>query len=278
MRVTPEMARAWLKLNICNRPLVDSTWYPYAIDMLEGRWLENGEPLIFDSDGKLVDGQNRLTACVEADTSFRTLVVYGVKPQVRPTIDIGKKRTVADALTMDKQTRGRLLESAGRIVWTHKIYGFAASPRKAVFTQPQLKALIEKDRRFVEMVTQHSCPRFIPPRISAACRYLFGETNEILAGQFFADLTTGADLTSGNPVRFLRDQLLVNSKDRLRKMRPAHMLALFFKTWNYYRNGKSMKCLKIPATEEFPIIGGERSIAPPQFARKLNGKKSTKIA
>lgn len=43
----------------------------YARDMAAGRWVMNGEPLILDPEGNLLDGRHRLAAVIEARVAVR---------------------------------------------------------------------------------------------------------------------------------------------------------------------------------------------------------------
>jgi hypothetical protein len=67
-------------------------------DMVYGRYQTNGETIIFDRHGRLIDGQHRLEACVQSGKSFEALVVRGVDPSAIGTIDQGQSRSLADAI------------------------------------------------------------------------------------------------------------------------------------------------------------------------------------
>lgn len=45
--------------------------------MREGSWALNGQPLLFDTENRLIDGVRRLKACVLANVPFETCVVRG---------------------------------------------------------------------------------------------------------------------------------------------------------------------------------------------------------
>jgi hypothetical protein len=77
-----------------NRPKKDST-----INMI----LENGYEfiagmIIFGKDGNLIDGQNRLFACVEADEPIEIFVTFGWDPEIFKMVDSGKIRRGEDLL------------------------------------------------------------------------------------------------------------------------------------------------------------------------------------
>lgn len=98
--VTPALAEAWLQANENNRLLDQRKVDQYARDMAAGRWRQTNQGLGFGRDGKLYDGQHRLWAVVMSGVTIRTLVVRGMDPDARPTIDVGKQRRVHDQLRM----------------------------------------------------------------------------------------------------------------------------------------------------------------------------------
>lgn len=103
--VTPEKARVWLVYNAktqrkVNRARVES----YARDMKAGRWKMNGETIVFDSTGRLIDGQHRLCAVQAAGVSVDMLVVHGVEPASYRTIDQGYNRSLNSVLGVNGET------------------------------------------------------------------------------------------------------------------------------------------------------------------------------
>lgn len=95
--VTPEQATIWLDTkNSRNRPVSQSTVDRYVQEMKAGNWKENGQGIIFGKDGQLINGQHRLKACVAANKTFTTLVVYGIDNESFDTIDDGSQRSLAE--------------------------------------------------------------------------------------------------------------------------------------------------------------------------------------
>ena len=74
--LTPALAAEWLNSNTCNRPLSTLRASRYARDMKAGDWRFNGETISFTADGRLVDGQHRLTAVVESGVTIQQVVVH----------------------------------------------------------------------------------------------------------------------------------------------------------------------------------------------------------
>lgn len=82
VEVTPEQARAWLGNNGHHRDVKPKTVAKYAARMSARTWLLNGKTIVLDRNGRLIGGQHRLHACVKSGVPFRTLVVWGVDPDV----------------------------------------------------------------------------------------------------------------------------------------------------------------------------------------------------
>lgn len=98
--VTPVIAEEWLGKNTGNRNVRDAKVRMLAADMRDGNWLLTGEAIKFDWRGRLIDGQHRLLAIIEAGVSVRILVARGLVPEAQLVLDTGAKRSAADALRM----------------------------------------------------------------------------------------------------------------------------------------------------------------------------------
>jgi len=99
--VTPEMARQFLAKNKVNRPLKRAHIASMARDMKRGRFVLTHQGIAVDEDGFLLDGQNRLTAIIEADTPVLMDIAYNVPREYGNVIDSGVSRSFKDALAFD---------------------------------------------------------------------------------------------------------------------------------------------------------------------------------
>lgn len=107
--VTPRMAAKWLaENNTHNRSLFEKTIEKYAREMAAGAWALTNQGIGFADDGTLLDGQQRLSAIVMANTPVKMLVVKGL-PRIyksngdgdlftQDVIDGNKPRTTPDNL------------------------------------------------------------------------------------------------------------------------------------------------------------------------------------
>lgn len=100
--ITPELAGRLLERNTNNRKPKERAIRNYARDMEAGKWDPDASDIKFARTGDLLDGQNRLMACMAAGVPFPTLVRTGLDIHSRMHVDVGVKRTVADMLKMER--------------------------------------------------------------------------------------------------------------------------------------------------------------------------------
>ena len=114
--ITPDIARKYLESNTQNYRKIDrSRILSYAADMKAGAWQVNGEPIVFDEDEKLKDGQHRLAAVLYSQTPIGVMVVRGV-PRDTNIYDIGRNRTQAQIASANGITISTSIIGAANIV------------------------------------------------------------------------------------------------------------------------------------------------------------------
>jgi hypothetical protein len=96
--ITPEIAEEMLTHNSCNRGVSGQLVKKYADDMMSGNWDLTPQPIVFDKEGVLMDGQHRLMAVVRSGLSNRFVVCTGAP--LTYNIDVGRKRTILNQLQM----------------------------------------------------------------------------------------------------------------------------------------------------------------------------------
>lgn len=102
VEITPQFAREVLsKYNPNNRKVSEKHVRKLIKMILGDKWRgDNGDTIAFDHEGNLLNGQHRLTACDHADKNFWGLVIYGIDPSARATMDTGRNRTIANVIEM----------------------------------------------------------------------------------------------------------------------------------------------------------------------------------
>lgn len=94
--ISPRKAENILNHNVGNRKLREGLVERYAEDMKLGRWTECPEPISFYDDETLADGQHRLWAIVESNTTQKFPVCRGLPREAGLNINTGRPRTLVD--------------------------------------------------------------------------------------------------------------------------------------------------------------------------------------
>jgi hypothetical protein len=106
MDLTPADARLFLKKNTRNPRDFSSSWAKHLLGVLErGEYVPTHQGIGFYEDGAVCDGQHRLWAISQMPDGFsiRIPVTTGLKDTAGDGVDVGKKRTNADILQIDRR-------------------------------------------------------------------------------------------------------------------------------------------------------------------------------
>lgn len=95
--ITPKIAGEMLETNINNRKVVKGRDYRSILRaMTDGYFKATHQPICFDENGVLIDGQHRLMAVVDSGATVQMFVARGSDPALNPFHDIGRKRGAVD--------------------------------------------------------------------------------------------------------------------------------------------------------------------------------------
>lgn len=253
--VTPKLAADWLTRNPRNRPLSEKFATRYAAEMKVGRWEMNGQPVVLDTDGNLIDGQHRLRAVVLTGMAVPMLVVEGVHPGTFQTIDQGRKRSLAQYLQLDGEHRANTL--AGSLAWLNALTDGCGQPRPSSrrTTIADLYAVLAAHpeiRQSVAYVRPLAARGLFEPSPFSAVHYLTARAHGVkFAQEFFDKLFTGVGLAKNDPVYNLREQI---HRPGPRRLSPVHKLALTIKAVNATAANRPLRFLKWSEAEDFPQI------------------------
>lgn len=95
-RITPKLATEWLNHNRGNRKLREGKAEQYAQDMKAGNWTQCLDPIAFYADGDIANGQHRLWAIVESETTQEFIVIRNFPRDAGLNIDTQIGRTIVD--------------------------------------------------------------------------------------------------------------------------------------------------------------------------------------
>jgi hypothetical protein len=247
--ITPEIAAEWLKCNPNNRHVRGNDVMRYSRDMVSGKWQLNGETIKFDTNGDLLDGQHRLRACVVAGVPFKSIVVRGLPPEARKTVDTGVKRQFSDQLRMGGEVNGHILAALLRriVLWENRDY--LGKGRSSKSTEQELEAVLERvgddARDSANLGARLNKICGIHPSVLAFSHWLFTQIDAEEADWFLERLADGVNLPAQHPVLTLRERL---AKDRQSNLSAdaTYTIALIIISWNCFRARRPLKSLKIP--------------------------------
>lgn len=240
--ITPEMAERMLSGKAPNRHVSANVIHKYARDMAAGRWCLNGQTIKISSSGKLLDGQHRLEAAKKAKCSFRSIIVEGLPEDSFGSLDIGRRRGVADILRERGESHTNTLASSLRWLWMIKnevILAANTSP-----TNSELLKLLEDNPAIRQSLKHVSTIREIMGSgIAAALHYTFSGSDLDKANEFFSRLMDGVQLSDTSPIYHLRERLIRTRSSHRVRLAEAERVALAIKAWNAFRQGRPMHLL-----------------------------------
>lgn len=237
--VTPQMAHDWLNTAHPNRPTSRARVKTIARAITAGLWQVNGQTLVFCPEFRLLDGRHRCLAIVEAGQSVQTFCVIGIDPSCFRTMDMGRKRSGSDILSIAGHPQAQTLCSALRWLWRYE-------------HQQMLQATIPiADYELPDYLAQH--PRIgsslswgqmlralIPAGLAAMLNLLMHTADPGLAKRFFLSLSRGVELTDNDPAYQVRERFLHEGRT-LHHKAIAERAAVMIHAWNCYRTGRTMK-------------------------------------
>lgn len=258
--VDQTIALRWLEKNTKNRSVRQSAIARYRNDMESGRWVMAGDPIRFDVDGNLIDGQHRLIALSELENvTLPFSVVRGLPREASGVMDQGVKRTPGDQLTMVGVKNGSSVAASVKqfIAWREGML-FRDTKVMGAITSPQIEAWVHDHPHDVarllslmHLTKQNDAP----PSIAGAAALAFARIDAQASLDFFTLLARGAG-TEGHPIVTL-DKTLQRWRRENRKFPNRDYLALFILAWNAWRSDRLVTKFQRPnggsySEETFP--------------------------
>lgn len=257
---TPNIA-TWINenLNIGNRTKKPQKIREYADDMAAKEWGLTGATIVFGSDGRLKDGQNRLLACIQSGCNFTTHVVFGVDPALFAKMDIGKVRNAGDIFHIAKVKNGNDVSAAVR--WLDILT--SDNPLSRETRKPEY--LLKKyEERFSKVSDSIGLARMIrrncahPVGNVAALHYLFSLVDQTKAEEFVNRWATGMRDGQKDPINNMQSQIMALKTINQGRIHEAVRNALIIKAWNHFFADKKIALSRMQWSlgESFPEIEG----------------------
>lgn len=265
VEVPPGLAGQLLQFNHGNRKPSRAKIARFADVIRAGGWTLNGESVKFGADGRLLDGQSRLRAIVEAGQAAPLELCGGLPPAAQRTMDCGEMRKGTHTLEMLGEQHAAILSPALRLVFKWErgelSRSGSTSGRGSVLENLAIPGLLERHgglRQSVAWAVAQGARlrRWIPLSEAAALHYLCARGGRLKRDGFFDGLVTGNALSQ--PVALFRERVKVAGTQRL----SGHVLRrLLVKAWNAHHAGRQLKELVLAPREGVAPIAGAPSPA-----------------
>jgi hypothetical protein len=241
--VSPDMAAYFLTMNDVNRPVRSARVNLYADAMKSGDWRLTGDPIVFSSDGKMIQGQHRCHACVKAGVTFTTAIMWGADPGCYAVMDSGLGRKVADVLTHENHPNSVLVGAAARLVIGYRagvLYDSHQWGRAT--TRPAILSEVNANRDlYAASATRAKTIGKVTGLSGSALCALMVQSESANSGNdgWFESLRTGANLEVGDPILALR-----NWGQGARRFNGIIHLSAIIRAWNATATGKRLTLIK----------------------------------
>ena len=279
VRITREKALEWLDKRFeGQRKPKESHIHNLAARMNCGRWMDTGQPIVFDYYDRLINGQHTLLAVVESGVTIVATVIWGKDPiaylhmdeitAVRRAADYlvqfsrGSKAVTAYRWMLDFQKCNLRTSEDGKDFRGFVGIGHWSGTHWDADREAVLAWCFEHEdalEHITGIVAQKEARPVMPPLGLVGGFYLWVYLDSPrLADNFFGRLIDGLDLTRGDPVHTLRTRLLELKARAAKKMGTSipyyEYAALLIKAWNAFVEGKKLKTLTFSAhRDSWPV-------------------------
>lgn len=192
--------------------------------MVANEWRKVSVPLIFSVSGKLIDGQHRLAAVLDAAKQQAFLVVIGEPDDNFGFIDQGAKRSASDIFSIHGVKNANHVAAISKFMAAYKIdkiSGRRGLPFHNFDNPEQQYAFLQKlDEKIVQeaagITNKFGRVRMPSPTIFGAVFYILAEKSQSHARKFMHGILTGeVENPTKSPVFKLRDKILRGNYYRL---------------------------------------------------------------
>jgi hypothetical protein len=266
-------AQAWLKTyNKQNRDLKPGRLARYTRDMTNDMWLPEGEPIRFDEDGRLADGQHRLEALIRAsiqreqrglsgeEWGLKFLVLTDLPRETRLVSGTGAPKSLLDAALIADGTKyaSNVVPIGNRVYnWLHGQNPVPTSSNRITLTELEFAEFYAKHTGEINRSAYWGGHLKQRLKVSALAmgfgHYLITEaaaehterTDVDVPSLFFHSLSTGAELIERHPAKTLRETYATRRDNHTLTTEIA--LALLLRAWNAFAEERLYGSAVLPA-------------------------------
>lgn len=241
-KITSETAARYLATNTdANRRLRKAVVTRYC-DRLTRGWSLTGDTIKFDTAGKMIDGQHRLSAIIKSGIGMETVVIRGLSPEVFVAIDTGSIRTIGNVLYiagMAKHHEATLASAINTVYW----HGLGLVNFRGMDSDQALEwatanpDIVEWCKKVIDMPT---CSVYRPWLAQlAGVLFMASRENPKLTEEFLQQFAM--ELPSHRTVQLCRDAVIGKKFNR----HPEPKVNFLVRAWNAFLNNETPKFLKV---------------------------------
>ena len=230
--------------------------------MEAGDYILTGETIIFDQHGNVINGQHRLTACVDSGNAIPALVVIGVSDQAFMVLDQHAKRTIGQVLGMLNSPTPNELGAAISTLFSFLTTGVLNKSHWRITVNDSLRLLQEhprlQDSVAFALSYRKGCRIFGSSSIPVVSHYVFRHADPVLADEFFSALLDFKipDGTKWQGPHLLLKRLSTDSLDSKSRLHPRIVSGLLVKAWNCFYENRPCRVLRISMDDDYPFVAG----------------------
>lgn len=265
--INHQTAEEWLLRNFpgANRKLSLPTIVYYASQQVAGAWPRTGQPIIFDANGHLIDGQHRLWAAYLSGASFESYVVADVPPveNLFAYIDNSKVRTASTALaTAGLNGLSSLIHQTIQIDVAYEAGAYTATSKKRmermapiqvikyVETHPNIRQAARlaagEYKQAAEVIGHKDVVSFVVYKVAS----LWDET---VVDEFLDEVgEEGEEETSLTSAVVALHKVLQADRKARDQMSKHQILGYVIKAFNIWKLGGTVKKLSFKVNESYP--------------------------
>lgn len=275
--IDPDMAMDLLTLNDRhhNRPLTWKKINEYIEEMKAGEWGQyNGDTIRISTDIQLLDGQNRLWACVLSGVNLEVIIAPNIDPKMFSKMDRGENRTAAHMATIcgwgtNPNQAAHTVKNILLYKSTGQIKGSVSDkhiPNFKVSNFMENKRVMEKlidDLGWAKAEWVHKTGKWFTAPQWATIFYILRDNPgmEVEARKFLDKFALGSGYHEKSPIRQARrhfetefKHLLVGKK---KNIIGTDLLTLkfnvIFTAWNHYINRDSVESITVDPAAKYIV-------------------------
>ncbi|MCE6959246.1 hypothetical protein LAZ40_09295 [Cereibacter sphaeroides] len=247
LTVTPDIARRWLnRFNRSNRKIQANHVEMIKRDILKENWMVNAQPICFtgdpeaagdDDDARLLNGQHRLMACVQAGIPIEVPIAVNIPEEAFATYDIHAKRTLRKGSGV--RVDDRVVAAAARLQWKTdngipfetRMSPSATEIKDTIDAHPGMLECFPRARRLDALASAGVMTWFI---------YHVTSENPDWGNDFLNGLESGDLLEKGNPILSLRNVMIGQRGEKSR----VDVLGILESGWTSYKAWREKKAVK----------------------------------